>query len=298
MKIFDCFMYFDEDVVLDVRLNLLSKHVDKFVIIESKYNHKGDERQPLFNINKFDKFRDKIIYILKSDIPEGIEKIQTSDNEDEIYRKSIFNAWKRENLQRNQIMDGILDADKDDWIIVSDLDEIPNLEEINFNTIENKLIFFEQHMIYYKFNLKLENFIWFGSKACKFKNLKSPQWLRDIKTKKFPWWRIDTMFSKKKYRDIHFVKNGGWHFSYLKNPKDIEKKLKSYLHHIDYDKNPLGIEKIKNIINEKKAIYDLRVDQRKNKFEAKNQLIKIDINQMPSYIQDNIEKFREWIDND
>ena len=298
MKIFDCFMYFDEDVVLDVRLNLLSKYVDKFVIIESKYNHKGDERQPLFNINKFDKFRDKIIYILKSDIPEGIEKIQTSDNEDEIYRKSIFNAWKRENLQRNQIMDGILDADKDDWIIVSDLDEIPNLEEINLNKIENKLIFFEQHMIYYKFNLKLENFIWFGSKACKFKNLKSPQWLRDIKTKKFPWWRIDTMFSKKKYRDIHFVKNGGWHFSYLKNPKDIEKKLKSYLHHIDYDKNPLGIEKIKNIINEKKAIYDLRVDQRKNKFEAKNQLIKIDINQMPSYIQNNIEKFREWIDND
>ena len=245
MKIFDCFMYFDEDVVLDVRLNLLSKYVDKFVIIESKYNHKGDERQPLFNINKFDKFRDKIIYILKSDIPEGIEKIQTSDNEDEIYRKSIFNAWKRENLQRNQIMDGILDADKDDWIIVSDLDEIPNLEEINFNTIENKLIFFEQHMIYYKFNLKLENFIWFGSKACKFKNLKSPQWLRDIKTKKFPWWRVDTIFSKKKYRDIYFVKNGGWHFSYLKNPKDIEKKLKSYLHHIDYDKNPLGIEKIK-----------------------------------------------------
>ena len=298
MKIFDCFMYFDEDVVLDVRLNLLSKHVDKFVIIESKYNHKGDERQPLFNINKFDKFRDKIIYILKSDIPEGIEKIQTSDNEDEIYRKSIFNAWKRENLQRNQIMDGILDADKDDWIIVSDLDEIPNLEEINFNTIENKLIFFEQHMIYYKFNLKLENFIWFGSKACKFKNLKSPQWLRDIKSKKFPWWRVDTMFSKKKYRDIYFVKNGGWHFSYLKNPKDIEKKLKSYLHHIDYDKNPLGIEKIKNIINEKKAIYDLKVDQRKNKFEAKNQLIKIDINQMPSYIQNNIEKFREWIDND
>ena len=292
MKIFDCFMYFDEDVVLDVRLNLLSKYVDKFVIIESKYNHKGDERQPLFNINKFDKFRDKIIYILKSDIPEGIEKIQTSDNEDEIYRKSIFNAWKRENLQRNQIMDGILDADKDDWIIVSDLDEIPNLEEINFNAIENKLIFFEQHMIYYKFNLKLENFIWFGSKACKFKNLKSPQWLRDIKTKKFPWWRIDTMFSKKKYRDIHFVKNGGWHFSYL----DAANIL-AYCH-IDYDKNPLGIEKIKNIINKKKAIYDLRVDQRKNKFEAKNQLIKIDINQMPSYIQNNIEKFREWIDND
>ena len=64
MKIFDCFMYFDEDIVLDVRLNLLSKYVDKFVIIESKFNHKGEQRQPLFDINKFSKFKEKIIYIL------------------------------------------------------------------------------------------------------------------------------------------------------------------------------------------------------------------------------------------
>ncbi len=298
MKIFDCFMYFDEDVVLDVRLNLLNKYVDKFIIVESKFNHKGEERQPLFDINKFEKFRNKIIYILKSDKPKNIEQIQNTDKEDEIYRKSIFNAWKRENLQRNQIMDGLKDADQDDWIIVSDLDEIPNLEGINFKEVKNKLVFFEQHMMYYKFNLKLENFIWFGSKACKFKNLKSPQWLRDIKTRKFPWWRIDTLFSKRKYKDNFFLKNGGWHFSYLKKPEEIEKKLKSYLHHIDYDVNPLGIEKIKAIINEKKAIYDLKVDQRKNKFEAKNQLNKIDRNQMPSYIQNNLEKYKEWIDND
>ena len=63
-------------------------------------------------------------------------------------------------------------------------------------------------------------------------------------------------------------------------------------------RNPLGIEKIKKIFNEKKPIYDLKVDQRKNKFEAKNKLIKIEINQMPLYIQSNIEKFKEWIDND
>ena len=298
MKIFDCFMYFDEDVVLDVRLNILNEYVDKFIIVESKFNHKGEERQPLFDINKFNKFKDKIIYILKSNKPEGIEKIQALDSRDEIYKKSIFNAWKRENLQRNQIMDGLIEADQNDWILISDLDEIPNLKQINLKEIKNKLVFFEQQMMYYKFNLKLENFVWIGSKACKFKNLRSPQWLRDTKSRKFPWWRIDTLFSKRKFKDVFIVKNGGWHFSYLKKPKEIEKKLKYYLHNIDYDQNPLGIEKIKRIVDEKKTIYDLKVDQRKNKFEARNKLIKVDTNQMPSYIQNNLEKFKEWIDND
>ena len=177
----------------------------------------------MFDISKFNKFKDKIIYILKSNQPENIEEIQTKDDENEIYRKSIFNALKRENLQRNNIISGLTDANQDDLIIISDLDEIPNLENINLEKIRNKLIFFEQHMIYYKFNLKLENYTWFGSKACKFKNLRSPQWLRDIKTRKFPWWRIDTLFSIRKYNDIYFVKNGGWHFSYLKKPEEIEK---------------------------------------------------------------------------
>ena len=82
-------------------------------------------------------------------------------------------------------------------------------------------------------------------------------------------------FLIRKYKDIYFVKNGGWHFSYLKKPEEIEKKLKSYLHHCDYDRNPLGVEKIKKIVDEKKPIYDLKVDQRKNKFEAENQLIEL-----------------------
>ena len=60
MKIFDCFMYFDEDLVLDLRLNYLDKFVDKFVIVESTYNHKGEKRKPLFNINNFKKFKIKL----------------------------------------------------------------------------------------------------------------------------------------------------------------------------------------------------------------------------------------------
>ena len=289
-------MYFDEDIVLDVRLNFLNDYVDKFIIVESEYNHKGEKRSPRFDINKFLKFKDKIIYILKKDTPENIEPIKSSDNPDEVYRKSIFNAWKRENLQRNSILEGLKDVGLDDWILISDLDEIPNLKNINFNKTKEKLIFFKQHMMYYKFNLKLDNFFWMGSKACKYKYLKSPQWLRDIKSKKFGWWRIDTLLSKKKYQNIRIIDNGGWHFSYLKKPEGIKKKLQSYLHHIDYDRNPLDTDQISNIIKQKKTIYDLKVDQKENKFKAQNTLTKIDNLEMPNYVKNNLNKFDEWIE--
>ena len=296
MKIFDCFMYFDEDIVLDVRLNYLDKYVDQFVIIESEYNHKGEKRTPLFNIDKFKKFENKIKYILKNEIPPGIENIKADDNKSEIYRKSIFNAWKRENLQRNQISEGLSDAQEEDWVIISDLDEIPNLSEIKLKNINDNFVFFKQDMMYYKFNLRLENYIWVGSKACKMKNLESPQWIRDIKDRKYSWWRVDTYFSKKKYNNILFVENGGWHFSYLKNPKDIEKKLKSYLHHIDYDLNPVGEKGIQEMINNKKAIYNIKADQKENKFDGTNKLDKININLLPSYILENKDKLKDWIE--
>ena len=296
MKIFDCFMYFDEDIVLDVRLNYLDKYVDKFIIIESKYNHKGEKRTSLFNIDKFKKFENKIKYILTNKIPTGIENIKTDDNKSEIYRKSIFNAWKRENLQRNQISEGLSDAQEEDWVIISDLDEIPNLSEIRLKNINDNFVFFKQDMMYYKFNLRLENYIWVGSKACKIKNLESPQWIRDIKDRKYSWWRVDTYFSKKKYNNILFVENGGWHFSYLKNPKDIEKKLKSYLHHIDYDLNPVGEKGIQEMINNKKTIYNIKADQKENKFDGTNKLNKININLLPSYILENKDKLKDWIE--
>ena len=296
MKIFDCFMYFDEDVVLDVRLNFLNSYVDKFVIVESVFNHKGEKRKPQFDISKYSKFKDKIIYILKDDIPEGIEKIEKSDDHQEIYRKSILNAGKRENLQRNNILDGLKDISQNDWVIISDLDEIPNLEKVNLKNINDRIVLFQQDMMYYKFNLKLDNFRWIGSKACKFKFLKSPQWLRDIKNRKFKWWRIDALFSKRKYQNLKIINNGGWHFSYLKTPEAIEKKLKSYLHHIDYDIDPIGVNRIKKIVEDKKAIYDLKADQRQSKFNAQNELIKIDNTLLPSYILENMDKFEDWIE--
>ena len=296
MKIYDCTTFFDEKIMMDVRFNILDKYVNKFIVVESIYSHSGIKKKLNFDINEYPKFKDKIEYIVQEDQPNNLETIDSSDNTKEHYRKSIFNAGKRESAQRNFILEGLKNAEPNDWIIISDLDEIPNLEKINFKNIKNKLLFFKQDMMYYKFNLKLENFTWVGSRACKYKHLISPQWIREIKSKSFSWWRIDTFFSKKKYRNIFFFENGGWHFSYLKTPEDIEKKLKSYLHHIDYDQNPLGIEKIKNIVESNKAIYNLNIDQRKNKFNSNNELTKIDLKLFPDYISQNKDKFSKWIE--
>jgi len=290
-------MYFDEDIVLDVRLNCLNNYVDKFVIIEAEYNHKGEKRKPKFDIKNFHLFEDKIIYLLVNQEAPFIEEINDSDSEDEKGGKLIMNALKRENFQRNHIADGLTEAADEDWIIISDLDEIPNLKNNNLKNIKSPVVFFKQLMMYYKFNLILENYPWIGSKACKKKDLKSPQWLRNIKDRAYSWWRFDTFFSETKYIKIKIIENGGWHFSYLKSPEDIEKKLRSYLHHTEYELNPVGITNIKEMIINKKTIYNLKVDSKSNKFDGGNKLEKIDLSLLPSYILENKNKFKEWMED-
>ena len=296
MKIIDCFMFFDEEMLLDLRLNILDEFVDKFVIVESSYTHSGKEKKLIFDINKYSKFKKKINYIILKEPPKGIEEISSNDSEGEISRKEILNALKRENLQRDTILNGLKDADSNDWIIVSDLDEIPDLTKVNFNNIKNKIIFFKQKVFYYKLNLELKTLRWIGTKACRKKYLKSPQWLRNIKDKIYPKWRLDILFSEKRYNDIFFIENGGWHFSFVKKPEDIEKKLRSYLHHREYDIDPLGLDKIKNFINSKSVIYDHRVDQAQNKFGGGQKLEKIDLELLPKHISSNKVKYLDWLE--
>ena len=171
MKIFDCFMYFDEEVVLDLRLNTLNNYVDYFVIVESIFTHKGDKRELKFNQEKFKKFKDKIIYLVFDQEPKEIQKIDTNDSDTTKSGKYILNAAYRENGQRNFISEGLKNAAKNDMILISDVDEIPNLDLVNLSEIGEKLILFRQDMFYYKFNLKLPNLEWTGTKACKKKNL-------------------------------------------------------------------------------------------------------------------------------
>jgi len=289
-------MFFDEEMLLDLRLNILDKFVDQFVIVESSYTHSGKEKKLIFDINKYSKFKEKINYIILKDPPEGIEVINSNDSEGEISRKEILNALKRENLQRDTIFNGLKNADSNDWIIISDLDEIPDLTKLNFNEIKNKIIFFKQKVFYYKLNLELKTLRWIGTKACRKKHLKSPQWLRNIKDKIYPKWRVDILFSEKKYNDIFFIENGGWHFSFVKKPEDIEKKLRSYLHHREYDIDPIGIEKIQNLINSKSVIYDHRVDQTQYKFGGGQKLEKIDLELLPKHISTNKEKYLDWLE--
>ena len=292
MKIFDCFMYFDEEVVLDLRLNSLDNYVDYFVIVESTFTHKGEKRELKFNHKKFERFKDKIIYLVYDEEPKEIEKIYEIDD-DGTY---ITNALFRENGQRNFINQGLNKAKSSDLILISDVDEIPNLENINLTNLNKKIILFKQNMFYYKFNLISPGVSWIGTKACKKKDLVNPQWLRNIKDKKYPFFRIDTFFSKKKYTSVKFINNGGWHFSNIKTAKEIEHKLKSYLHHREFDINPLSYSEIENIIKNKKAIYDLNVDKRGKKFGNGDQLKEFPLSELPVYLQNNLEKYKFWID--
>ena len=296
MKIFDCFMYFDEEVVLDLRLNMLNDYVDYFIIVESTFTHRGDKRKLRFNLEKFKKFEKKIVYLVYDESPSNIEEVLSDDNHDEKSRKYILNAVYRENGQRDFLINGLQNADSEDLILVSDVDEIPNLENFNQRNINNKIILFKQDMFYYKFNLKLPNLIWTGTKACKKKVLQSPQWLRNIKDRKYPFYRLDTIFSKKKYINIEFINNGGWHFSNIKTASEIEHKLKSYLHHREFDENPMSENEINKIIENKQAIYDLKVDKRVNKIGDGSKLENYSLDKLPKFLQNNIEKFKDWID--
>ena len=296
MKIFDCFMYFDEEMILDLRLNILNGHVDYFIIVESRYNHKGERRKLLFNKEKFIKYRDKIIYLVHDEVPSKVKRINDEDDKKTQTNKYIMNALYRENAQRNYIINGLNNANSEDIILISDVDEIPKIDKFDFDKVKNKIILFRQDMFYYKFNLCLPNFKWTGTKACRKKDLLSPQWLRNIKEKKYPFFRLDTFFSDKKYTDIKIVNDGGWHFSNIKTAKAIEHKLKSYLHHKEFDDVPLSIKEIDQLVQSKKAIYDLKVDKRVNKIGNGVALEKFEISKLPNHIISNQKNLKDWID--
>ena len=289
-------MFYDEDLVIDLRLNILNEYVHKFVIVESKFTHSGKKRELLFDINKYSKFKNKINYIVLENEPVDLEKVHDNDTDDKKNSKYIMNALKRENFQRNGIKKGLTNAEPGDLILVSDVDEIPNLSNLDLNEINDNIILFKQNFYYYKFNLKLEDMPWLGTKGCKYKNLKSPQWLRNIKDKKYPFWRLDVLFSDKKYSNIKFIDNGGWHFSNMKTPEEIEKKMRTYLHHREYDIKPLGTKKIEEMIKSKKSIYNLRADMKNEKIDGTQNLKATDGRELPEYLKKNKTKYSNWIE--
>ena len=293
MKFIDCFMYYDEDLILDIRLNVLNKFVSFFIICEANFNHNGSKREFQFDIKKFPKFKDKIIYIPLKEQPKNLKIINDSDNLNIKNSKILDNALSRENFQRNYLFSKIKDFNNEDLIIISDLDEIPNLENFEY---KSKVTFFEQKMFYYKLNLIHKNFKWYGSKIVKKKHLINPQWLRNIKSKKYPFWRLDIFFSKTKYNSINFIKDGGWHFTNIKSAEKIDHKMKNFLHHLEYEESGLDVKDVKKIIAEKKVFYDHKADKREKKWSAEIYLEKESDQYLPEYILKNKTKFKDWLD--
>lgn len=293
MKIIDCFMYYDEDLVLDIRLNILDKYVSNFVICEANFNHNGTKRDLKFDIKNFSKFKEKIIYIPLKQQPMNLRIVENHDDRHLKNSKILDNAVLRENFQRNYLQSAIKNFDNDDLIIISDLDEIPNLEKFVYKA---NLTFFEQKMFFYKFNLVQKDFIWYGSRACKKKHLLNPQWLRNIRSKKYPLWKLNIYFSKKKYNSVNFIKDGGWHFTNIKKPEEIDYKMKNYLHHLEYEESGLDVENIKKIIAEKKVLYDHSVDKKGKKWSSSIKLSLIDDLKLPEYIIKNKSILSDWID--
>ena len=271
MTIYDCFSYLDEDFLLDLRLNILNEYVDYFVIIEGDKTWQNNSKKLKFKLDNFQKFRDKIIYVPVIDMPEG------------------DNPYTRENYQRNAISQGIKNASDDDIIIVSDLDEIPNPKKLKLFEKKMRYAVFKQMHFYYKINLQSQiNPYWYGSRICLKKYLKSPQWLRDLKFKKRPFWRLDKM------RLNNIIEDGGWHFCNLKDPEKLLYKYKNlcetndpYNFNEKIDEKYLNLDEITNRINS-----GLDIIGREENYKS----VELD-ERFPDFIVKNKKNLEEWIIN-
>jgi|TARA_X000001036_G_scaffold439663_1_gene491639 beta-1,4-mannosyl-glycoprotein beta-1,4-N-acetylglucosaminyltransferase len=290
MKIFDCTTYFDEDLLMDVRFNILGEKVEKFIVVESCYSHSGKKKELNFNINNYKKFKDKIIYIVIENEPDEINRDKNLKSIDK-----RANSLKRIDQSYEFMMKGIDSASNNDLIILSDNDEIPNLNSDQFLKSKSDILIFKQLFFYYKFDLLYDAMPWHGSKACKKNKLLSMPWLRNLKNKKYPLWRLDTFFSNTKYSNLEIINDGGWHFTNLKSAEDLFNKMKNGGHHNEFEDNNINIEFIKEKINNHEVFYNHFLDQTDpNKWNNNYKLKPINVGELPDYISKNKDQFSDW----
>ena len=291
MKIYDCITYFNEKALFEIRLNCLNKYVDKFIVAEACYTHGGNIKKINFNINDYPLFKERIHHIIIEEKPKNI-KLPEND-----FKR--LNSISRIDFQRQAILKYLkeINSREEDLVIYSDSDEIPNLKNINLYNFKEKILIFKQNLYYYKFNLELKSVPWYGSRACKIRDLKNISWLRNVKPKKYHWYRIDTFFKNNKERNIKIVENGGWHFSQLMNPKQIQYKFLNDEHHDEYELNPIKYDQIEEMVKKGYIIYDHSADQKelKKKWNNKIFLTQVTLNKLPNYIKKNLKKYKDWI---
>ncbi len=294
MKIFDCTTFFKEKMMMDIRFNILDEYVSKFIVVESTFSHSGEKKELHFNVNDYPKFKEKIEYIVIENEPADLVK----DNKllkDSYYKR--LNSLKRIEQSYDHMSYGLDSADDNDLILLSDNDEIPNLSSITNEQMREDFILFKQLFFYYKFNLLYDRINWFGTKACKKGKLKNFSDLRNLKNKKYPFWRLDTYFSSLKQTNLKIVENGGWHFTNIKTPKEIFEKLNNFGHHDEFELSNIDVNYIKEKIKNREVFYDHLADKKsQNRWNDNYKLKKINLDHLPKYLIENLGRFKEWID--
>lgn len=212
MQIFDCFTFFNELELLDLRLMVLYDYVDHFVLVEANKTHTGKPKEFIFEQNKdmFYDYLDKIIYIKVEDLPDY----------------SRDNIWLAENFQRMCINRGLTKANKGDKIIVSDVDEIPNPQTIMQHLDSTDQVSMAHKLFYYYVNC-IQQQIWTGSYMATYGNYDSLQRLREVSLG-----RTDA------------VPDGGWHYSYMGGPAKVKLKVENIAESHVIIGNVGGIEEI------------------------------------------------------
>lgn len=225
--IYDCFTFFNELELLELRLHELAPVVDRFVLVEATRTHSNLEKPLYFEQNKqrFAQFLPKIIHVVVSDFPAVVK-----------------DRWILENYQRNAISRGLQDCQPNDVIIVSDIDEIVRPQAILEYKDYPGIKFFRQRLFYYFLNCECSNLVWDAPKMAFYKDMRGPQWLREYPKPWYPrkwqrslakrWIELQKFTGKK---DI-VIDEGGWHFSYLGGIDRILQKISAFAHS-EYDKD-------------------------------------------------------------
>lgn len=281
MKIYDCFLFFNEIELLDIRFKILNDFVDKFVIVESTKTFSGKKKELFFekNINKFQNYTDKIIHVVIEDTPEDFFNLTYSKESSEINDK-ILNyvdnstgwsrhekQWGRETFQRECILRGLKNCENDDIILISDLDEIPNPKIIeNFKTDSKKEVYdLKQNFYLYYINL-LKETEWSGTKMIRWESLEN----------------ISVNLVRQNKYTTKTISNGGWHFSFMGGIERIRLKLESYSHQ-EYNTPFIHSHIEDNIKNEKDLFF-------------RGKLTKVGIDSTyPDYVLNNLDEFKKMI---
>ena len=212
----DCFTFFNELDLLELRLRYLYDIVDAFVLVESPLTHSGISK-PLHYLENLDRFAwasDKIIHI--------VEELPHEAND----------AWVRENQQRNAISKGLESVDESSVIIISDLDEIPDKRVVSRHRSIADPITLQQKLHYYFVNCRgcgRKNRRWNGAVMLPLSALTTPQEMREASL----W-----------HGRFRKIRDGGWHFSYLGGSESIKTKLQAFAHsefNLDEYKNDVNI---------------------------------------------------------